>query len=125
MKEHRMTKPSKSRIKRPSARVGRSISIDSSPVYRRRRAVLGLLLALVLAGSFTAFATQGQAQASSESSADSFTYVTVHSGETLWSVAEEHAGATDTREWIAQLITLNALQDNQLQPGQRIALPTQ
>ena len=119
-----MTQPSISPIKRPSARVGRSLSVDSSPVYRRRRAVLALLLALALAGSFTTFVAQGQAKASSEASSDSFTYVTVHSGETLWSLAEMHAGATDTREWIAQLITLNGLQDNQLQPGQRIALPT-
>jgi hypothetical protein len=124
MKEHQMTQPSISPIKRPSARVGRSLSVDSSPVYRRRRAVLALLLALALAGSFTTFVAQGQAQASCEASSDSFTYVTVHSGETLWSLAEMHAGATDTREWIAQLITLNGLQDNQLQPGQRIALPT-
>ena len=119
-----MTQPTISPIKRPSARVGGSLTVDSSPVYRRRRAVLGLLLALSLAGTFTAFVAQGQAQASNQTSSDSFTYVTVHAGETLWSVAEKHAGATDTREWIAQLVTLNALQDNQLQPGQRIALPT-
>jgi hypothetical protein len=39
-------------------------------------------------------------------------------------VAEKYASNVDTREWIAELVTLNALQDNQLQPGQRIALPT-
>ncbi len=108
---------------RPTQRVASRVVVDSSPVYRRRRAIVGLALALALAGGFSIFASQGQAQASSEATNSSFTYVTVHAGDTLWSVAEKYAANVDTREWIAELVNLNALQDNQLQPGQRIALP--
>jgi hypothetical protein len=109
---------------RPTERVSARVIVDSSPIYRRRRAMVGLALVVALAGGFSVFAAQGQAQASIESTNASFTYVTVHAGDTLWSVAEKYASNVDTREWIAELITLNALQDNQLQPGQRIALPT-
>jgi len=118
-----MIQAANTRPVRPTQRVGARVVVDSSPVYRRRRAVVGLALALTLAGGFSIFASQGQAQASNEASNSSFTYVTVHAGDTLWSVAEKYAVNVDTREWIAELVSLNALQDNQLQPGQRIALP--
>jgi len=119
-----MIQATNARLVRPTQRVTARVVVDSSPVYRRRRAVVGLALALTLAGGFSVFAAQGQAQASSEATSASFTYVTVHAGDTLWSVAERYAANVDTREWIAELVTLNALQDNQLQPGQRIALPS-
>lgn len=108
---------------RPVARVAARVHLESSPVFRRRRAAIVLALALVLAGSCTLFSAQGQAQASNEATKVSFQYITVHSGDTLWSVAERYAGQTETREWIAELVTLNGLEAAQLQPGQRIALP--
>jgi LysM repeat protein len=49
-------------------------------------------------------------------------YLTVSSGDSLWSLAQEHA-AGDPRDWIAQVVTLNALDSSELTPGQRIALP--
>jgi hypothetical protein len=49
-------------------------------------------------------------------------YLTVSSGDSLWSLAQEHA-AGDPRDWIAQVVTLNALYSSELTPGQRIALP--
>ena len=122
--KHQMIQSTSIRPVRPTERVTARVIVDSSPVFRRRRAMVGLALALALAGGFSVFAAQGQAQASIESTSASFTYVTVHAGDTLWSVAEQYASTADTREWIAELVTLNALQDNQLQPGQRIALPT-
>ena len=63
------------------------------------------------------------AQATNESSTAKFDYVTVNAGTTLWGLAQVHAGDQEPREWIAELVSLNALQDATLQPGQQLALP--
>lgn len=91
--------------------------------YRRRRVTVGLALALVLAGTFAGFAATGQAQASNQVSNVTFEYITVHSGDTLWSLASTYAAGQDHRDWIATMVELNALDDTALQPGQRLALP--
>jgi LysM repeat protein len=94
--------------------------------YARRRLILVLTLALATFGAIS-IAT-GQAQASNQSSGNlgqgsSFTYVSIHSGDTLWSLADRYAGNADHRDWIADLVSLNNLSSNNLQPGQRLALP--
>ena len=52
----------------------------------------------------------------------SHTWITVESGETLWSLAYEIAPTKDPRDVIAEIVSLNQL-NSDLQPGQRIALP--
>ncbi|MFM6939155.1 MAG: hypothetical protein ACKOUD_00820, partial [Rhodoluna sp.] len=52
-----------------------------------------------------------------------FTYVTIHSGESLWQLAGELAPNEDRRDWIAKVVDLNALTTADVTPGQRIALP--
>lgn len=52
-------------------------------------------------------------------------YVTVQAGESLWQVATEIAPSADPREVMAQLSDLNALGSGQVQPGQRLAIPSQ
>ena len=99
-------------------------AVVSPATYARRRLVLVLTLALATFGAIS-FAT-GQAQASNQAPAShssQFTYVSVHAGDTLWSLADEYAGNTDHRDWIANLVSLNNLASNNLQPGQRLALP--
>ena len=49
-------------------------------------------------------------------------YVTVGQGESLWGLAETHATG-DPRDWIAEVVILNALDSSDLVPGQQIALP--
>jgi LysM repeat protein len=96
----------------------------SPATYARRRLVLVLTLALATFAAIS-FAT-GQAQASNQTSVSQttkFTYVSVHVGDTLWSLADAYAGETDQRDWIANLVSLNNLASNNLQPGQRLALP--
>lgn len=78
-----------------------------------------LATALILAIGFLS----SNALASGEKSKAHFTYVTVHAGETLWGLAEIHAKGKDPRDWIQSLVELNNLTANQLQPGQRLALP--
>ncbi len=49
-------------------------------------------------------------------------FLTVGSGDTLWSLAQEHANG-DPRDWIAEVVLLNGLSSSELVPGQQIALP--
>lgn len=49
-------------------------------------------------------------------------YLTVGQGDTLWSLAQEHASG-DPRDWIAEVVLLNGLTTSELAPGQQIALP--
>ena len=78
-----------------------------------------LVIALVMAIGFFS----SNALASGEASKAHYNYVTIHAGETLWGLAESHAKGQDPRDWIQSLVELNNLTSNQLQPGQRLALP--
>jgi LysM repeat protein len=80
----------------------------------RALSVLALAIGLSLAGISGSVAT----------SSDPVTleYLTVAQGDTLWSLAQEHAEG-DPRDWIAQVVTINALASSELTPGQQIALP--
>lgn len=50
-------------------------------------------------------------------------YITVQQGESLWQLAGEYAPQSDPRDWIAEVVVINALQTIDLTPGQQIALP--
>lgn len=50
-------------------------------------------------------------------------YVTVQSGDSLWSLADEYASGMDPRDWIAEVVLMNQLESSELVPGQQIALP--
>jgi LysM repeat protein len=110
-------------------RVGVAAVRPTRATYIRRRIMVVMVLGLSLFGAVSLVA--GQAQANDPKSASStsnqstkFTYITVHAGETLWSLASRYAGGADQREWIANLVDINMLQTDTLQPGQRLALPT-
>jgi hypothetical protein len=89
--------------------------------------VISFLIALPLAiGALFAAVSAGDAAATdatvSSTSTSTLTWITVESGETLWSLAEELAPTKDPRDVIAEIVSLNQLH-SELQPGQRIALP--
>jgi hypothetical protein len=99
-------------------------------ITRRGRAVLaGLaslpflaaLVALAVFGANSAVANGSQASSASQS----FDYVTVQAGETLWGLAEEIAPSADPRDVIADIVSLNQLPSSEVQPGQRLAVPSQ
>jgi LysM repeat protein len=104
-------------------------------ITRRGRAVLTTLLALpvvatalVLAlNSGMAFASEGEpAGANTQSSAqavDTFGYVTVKSGQSMWTLAETIAPKADPRDVIAEIVALNQLTSASLSPGQQLAVP--
>ena len=90
----------------------------------RGRAVVGVLLAAPVAVALAMSALSGAAaQAGSAPSTNSFEYITVASGESLWDLAAWVAPDADPREVVAALIELNQLGSGDVQPGQRLAIP--
>jgi LysM repeat protein len=77
-------------------------------------AVLLLAMLLSLVGISGSVATSAEPQ--------ELVYVTVSQGDSLWSLADQHA-VGDPRDWIAEVVLLNALESSNLIPGQQIALP--
>jgi hypothetical protein len=55
--------------------------------------------------------------------AGSFTTVTVSTGESLWSIAEDVAPSADPRDVVDAIVRLNALDGVTIESGQRIAIP--
>jgi hypothetical protein len=91
----------------------------------RGRRVLGLLIAVPLAIGVVAFGMGAAgAAAGTHTGATSFSYVSVQPGESLWQLAESIAPNADPRDVIADIQNLNNLSTGELQPGQRLAIPS-
>ncbi len=91
---------------------------------RRGRFVLLLLVALPLVLAAIGFGLNGGNAVASGSAADrEFEYVTVASGESLWSIAEAVAPNADPRVVVSELMAFNSLASPQLQAGEQIAIP--
>lgn len=83
-----------------------------------------VVAALVIAvNGGMAAATGGSTGAGSATHALQFTYVTVDAGQSLWQLAESLAPTADPRDVIAEIVSLNQLPSEDVQPGQRLALP--
>ncbi|MCU1635800.1 MAG: Conserved rane protein [Cryobacterium sp.] len=91
----------------------------------RGRAVFTTLAATPLIIAALAFAiNDGGAFATSDSAGITFDYVTIQSGQSLWQLAESVAPSADPRDVIAEIVSLNQLPAEDVQPGQRLALPS-
>lgn len=88
--------------------------------YAARRITALVVLAI---GAWAFVAGQSASASNSSTAGVEFTTITVLSGETLWQLAEEHAPGQDSRDWIAKVIDLNALDSVEIHPGQTLALP--
>ena len=95
-------------------------AITSYRLTNPRRLFRGLAI-LALAASFTMASISGSFAGSEEPGV--LEYVTVQSGDSLWSLADAYAPDADPRDWIAEVVLLNALTTVELTPGQQIALP--
>jgi hypothetical protein len=105
---------------------GTQIARPRLRITRRGRAVLALLIAVPLAiGAAVGGAGALGAAAGTHSGATTFTYVTVEPGESLWQLAQSVAPTADPREVIAGILNLNDLSSGEVQPGQRLAIPSQ
>ncbi|GAA4146135.1 hypothetical protein GCM10023068_20220 [Leifsonia shinshuensis] len=93
---------------------------------RRGRFVLTMLAALpIVIGAFVFALNGGGAAASGDQANVTFHYVTVQSGDSLWSVASRIAPNADPRDVIADLVNLNGLDSAVVTPGQQLAIPSQ
>lgn len=93
---------------------------------RRGRVVLTTLASVPLIIGALVFALNGGgAIASGDQAHVSFQYVTVESGQSLWSIAEKVAPSADPRDVIADIVSLNQLDSAVVSPGQQLAIPTQ
>ena len=77
-------------------------------------AALGLMVALPTLSSTRLYAAGAQRYAT----------VTVHPGDTLWSIASANTGDNDVQETIDRITAANHLATATLQPGQRLRIPT-
>ncbi len=50
-------------------------------------------------------------------------HLTVHAGDTLWSIAAAHYQAGDVRDHIDQIVALNHLAGGSITPGEDLLLP--
>ena len=95
---------------------------------RRGRVVFTTLAALPLVAVALVLALNGGmavAEGTSGTSAATvgFDYVTITPGQSLWELAEALAPTSDPRDVIAEIVSLNQLPSDSVQPGQRLALP--
>jgi len=93
---------------------------------RRGRVVFTALAAVPIVLGSIAIAVNGgvaAAEGTATVGAAAFEYVTIESGQSLWQLAESIAPSQDPRDVIADIVNLNQLPSEAVQPGQRIALP--
>lgn len=92
----------------------------------RGRRVMAAFAALpvVVAIAFGAL-SGGAALASRDGGAPvgTFEEITVMSGETLWSIAQEIAPSADPRDVVSEIVRLNALDGVGVSAGQRLSIP--
>ncbi len=84
------------------------------------RRLLRALAVLALAAGLSVLGITGSVATSD--APPELEYLTVGQGDTLWSLAQDHASG-DPRDWIAEVVLLNGLTTSELSPGQQIALP--
>jgi len=104
----------------PSAARGPEVATRSLPVRLTRRgyAVLGVLAVGLVAGLL--WLAHVSAAGAPATTTRPPAVVTVHDGDTLWSIASQIAPQRDPRLMVAQLERVNHLSDPILQPGQRL-----
>lgn len=109
------------------APIGSQVSTPRLRITRRGRAVVTVLVAIPLAvgAAVLGVGAVGAAAGTHSGSATTFQYVTVDPGESLWQVATSIAPTADPRDVVADILTLNNLSSSDVQPGQRLAIPSQ
>jgi len=95
--------------------------------FARRLIAWGVLLVT----SYILFFGQGSSIQSAEATSTSvkstasknYTYISVQSGDSLWSIAEQYSTGGDLRDFIQEIVALNNLQDSVVEAGMRLAIP--
>jgi Tfp pilus assembly protein FimV len=94
---------------------------------RGRRTLAGLAALPAVVVLSIAVISGGSALAARDTAApgQSFTTVTVASGDSLWSIAERVAPRSDPRDVVDAIARLNALEGGMVSMGQRLSIPAQ
>jgi LysM repeat protein len=91
---------------------------------RRGRVVLTALVALpLLVAMALVVLNGGRASAGDTQAHVSFQTVTIQPGETLWQLAEQTAPNADPRDFVQDVVDLNALDGSGVQAGEQLAIP--
>ena len=94
---------------------------NMAPVYRRRRAVVSLALAvLAVTVSFAMLDTSAAADRPTAENLATPRFVIAESGDTLWAIAQRIAPSSNITEVVDQLILMNG---DQITPGQLVRVP--
>ena len=101
------------------------VSATRLRITARGRRVLTALVTLPIAGAIAfAAVSGGSALASGQvTGANTFSTVTVQSGDTLWSIAGEIAPNADPRDVVAEISRLNLIDGGVISVGQHLAIP--
>jgi len=122
-----VTDPIAGPIAGPHVRRELPVSRPSAATYRRRRAVVGTMLAALVAVGVVAahdvLAGSGGVPASAAVSlpAQARTHVVAQDGDTLWSIASAHHGDISITRYVDALVDLNG--GATIQAGQEVVLP--
>ena len=121
-----LSPPSRRQVRPVSARVVAARSA-SEATYRRRRAVVGIMLAVsvavgvVLTHDVLAGSSGAPASAAAGQPAHNLRSVTVQPGDTLWSIAQVNHGSVPITRYVDKLVDLNG--GPSIQAGQAVRLP--
>lgn len=86
--------------------------------------LFGALLGAGILGDVAAGANAAAETGPGDTASQTFEYVTVQPGQSLWQIAERLAPDADPREVVAEIELLNGL-SGALQAGERLAVPLQ
>jgi predicted Zn-dependent protease len=91
-------------------------------VYRRKKVTLMPLIALAALSLMVVLPTLSSSRLYA-ASAPRYAVVTVHPGDTLWSIAAAHSGDSDVQDAIDRITETNHLHNATLQPGEKLRIP--
>ena len=120
--EHAMTWTTRPLIQPTDALSSGTQPGHGTRITRRGRAALVLVLVGLLLGAFS-LGRVGTQAATPRPAGPLLEQTTVHSGESLWSVAHRVAPSADPRDVVVQLRRLNHLDGSSVQVGQQLVLP--
>ena len=89
---------------------------------RRGRVVITTLAAVPLVVGALVLAMSGGIALAAEP-AKPVSYITIEQGQSLWDIAQRVAPLDDPRDVIVDIVALNCLTADAVEPGQRLALP--
>ena len=95
---------------------------EATEVTRRKRLTLMPAIALAALSLMVALPTLSSVRLYAAGAAH-YTAVTVHPGDTLWSIAAAHTSDGDVQDSVDRISAANHLRGAGLQPGQRLQIP--